>query len=94
VELGLQLRPELVFRRSDAVIAIADTKWKLVGCDSKSRLMSSEADTYQMHAYASTFQCSELALIYPWRGGLAQVTGAEFGCSGKWSRSGRGCALL
>lgn len=78
VELGFQLRPDLVFRRADAVVAIADTKWKLIGWDRMRRLMPSEADMYQMHAYASAFQCSELALIYPWRSELAQAAGAEF----------------
>lgn len=78
VELGFQLRPDLVFRRADAVVAIADTKWKLIGWDSKRRLMPSEADMYQIHAYASAFQCRELALIYPWRSELAQAAGVEF----------------
>jgi 5-methylcytosine-specific restriction enzyme subunit McrC len=78
VELGFQLRPDLVFRREDAVVAIADTKWKLIGWDSKRRLMPSEADMYQMHAYASAFQCRELALIYPWRSELAQAAVADF----------------
>ena len=78
VEPGFQLRPDLVFRRSHAVVGIADTKWKLLGCDSKRRLMPSEADMYQMHAYASAFECGELALIYPWRSELVQVVGAEF----------------
>lgn len=78
VEPGFQLRPDLVFRREDAVVAIADTKWKLIGWDSKRRVMPSEADMYQMHAYASAFQCRELALIYPWRSELAQAAAAEF----------------
>lgn len=33
---------------------------------------------YQIHAYASAYQCSELALIYPWRSELTQAAGAEF----------------
>ncbi len=78
VEPGFQLRPDLVFRRNDAVVAIADTKWKLIGWDSKRRLMPNQADMYQMHAYAAAFQCRELALIYPWRSELAQAAGAEF----------------
>ena len=78
VEPGFRLRPDLVFRRGDAVVAVADTKWKLIGCDSKRRLMPAEADMYQMHAYATAFQCRELALIYPWRSELAQAEGAVF----------------
>jgi 5-methylcytosine-specific restriction enzyme subunit McrC len=75
---GFQLRPDLVCRRADAVVGIADTKWKLIVCDSKRRLMPGEAAMYQMHAYASAFQCPELALIYPWRSELAQAAVAEF----------------
>ena len=78
VEPAFQLRPDLVFRRGDAVVAIADSKWKLVGCDSKRRPMPAEADMYQMHAYASAFQCNEVALIYPWHSALADAAGAEF----------------
>lgn len=78
VEPGFQLRPDLVFRRGEAVVAVADTKWKLIGWDSKRRLMPVEADMYQIHAYASAFQCCELALIYPWRSALADTAGAEF----------------
>ena len=78
VDSGFQLRPDLVFRRGNDVVAIADSKWKLAGWDSRRRLMPTEADMYQMHAYASAFQCRELALIYPWRSELAQAAGAEF----------------
>jgi 5-methylcytosine-specific restriction enzyme subunit McrC len=78
VEPAFQLRPDLVFRRAQAVVAIADTKWKLIGWDRKFRLMPDEADMYQMLAYASAFQCRELALIYPWRSELAETTSAEF----------------
>ena len=67
-----------LFRRADAVVAIADTKWKLLGWDSKRRLMPGEADMYQMHAYASAFRCSDLVLIYPWRSALANAAGVEF----------------
>lgn len=78
VEPGFQLRPDLVFRGGGTVIAIADTKWKLLGWDSKRRLMPGEADMYQMHAYASAYQCNELALIYPWRSALADAAAVEF----------------
>jgi len=67
VEQAFQLRPDLVFRRDGEVIAIADTKWKLIARDGRQRAMPSEADMYQMHAYASAYGCHELLLIYPWR---------------------------
>jgi 5-methylcytosine-specific restriction enzyme subunit McrC len=73
IEPAFRLRPDLVFRRGDAVIAIADTKWKLVSLDRHGRLLPAEADLYQMHAYASAFGCSELQLIYPWHANLARA---------------------
>jgi 5-methylcytosine-specific restriction enzyme subunit McrC len=77
VEAGFLLRPDLVFRRHGSVVGIADTKWKLVGQDSRGRLMPTEADMYQMHAYAAAFQCSDVALIYPWHPDTASTTETE-----------------
>jgi 5-methylcytosine-specific restriction enzyme subunit McrC len=78
VESAFQLRPDLVFRRGATVVGIADSKWKLVSCDRRKRLMPSEADMYQMHAYASAFQCNDLALVYPWHDALVDTAGAAF----------------
>jgi 5-methylcytosine-specific restriction enzyme subunit McrC len=75
---GITLKPDLVLRRGNAVIAIADTKWKVVRLDAKRRPMPSEADVYQMHAYATAFRCTDLALIYPWRSDLAGTVETEF----------------
>lgn len=63
---GFTLRPDLLLRQSGRVVAIADTKWKHIGLDRRGRPGPTEADMYQMHAYASAFRCHELALIYPW----------------------------
>jgi len=65
-EPGFMLRPDLLLRRSGQVVAIADTKWKHLERDRRGRPCPTEADMYQMHAYASAFRCHELALIYPW----------------------------
>lgn len=78
IELAHRLRPDLVFRRFGQVVGIADTKWKRVSLDVKRRATPSEDDIYQVHAYASAFQCHELALIYPWHAHLAQATHTEF----------------
>jgi 5-methylcytosine-specific restriction enzyme subunit McrC len=78
VEAGFLLRPDLVFRRHGSIVGIADTKWKVVGQDSRGRLMPTEADMYQMHAYAAAFQCSDVALIYPWHPDTASTTDSEF----------------
>lgn len=76
-ELGFTLKPDLVIRRGAAVTAIADTKWKAVRLDAKRRPMPSEADLYQMHAYATAFRCADLALIYPWRDDLTAAVSTE-----------------
>jgi 5-methylcytosine-specific restriction enzyme subunit McrC len=78
VQPAYVLRPDLVFRREGRVVGIADTKWKLLECDSRRRPMPAEADLYQLHAYASAFRCRELALVYPWHAGLAQAAGTAF----------------
>jgi 5-methylcytosine-specific restriction enzyme subunit McrC len=78
VEPAFRLRPDLVFRKAGRVVGIADSKWKRVGLDSKRRLTPSEGDLYQVHAYASAYQCRDLALIYPWHDSLAQAVSGEF----------------
>ncbi len=65
-EAGYVLRPDLLILRKGSVAVIADTKWKRLERDRKGRVSPSEADMYQLHAYASAFRCRELALIYPW----------------------------
>lgn len=77
VEPAFQLRPDLVFRRGGAVLAIADAKWKPVFPDQHGRLRPGDADLYQMHAYASAFACNELQLIYPWHAGLTRAQPSE-----------------
>lgn len=72
-EPAFQVRPDIVFKQGGAVLAIADTKWKVISLDRRGRLLPAEADLYQMHAYASAFGCSELRLIYPWRAELARA---------------------
>ena len=77
VEPAFQLRPDLAIRLGTTVIAIADTKWKVVGIDRRGRPLPSEADLYQAHAYASAFGCQELALVYPWHAGLSRAQDSE-----------------
>lgn len=77
VQPVFRLRPDLVIRRGHEVIAIADTKWKLIGTDRLGNLLPSESDAYQMHAYASAFGCHELQLIYPWHADLFSAQATE-----------------
>ncbi|MBW8456984.1 MAG: McrC family protein [Thiobacillus sp.] len=64
------LRPDVVMWRGAQVAAIGDTKWKRVEVSRSGYLKPTPADIYQMHAYATKYQCERLALIYPWYEGL------------------------
>lgn len=59
------LRPDIVLRheRSGRVI-ILDTKWKLLK-DRNTNYGISQADMYQMYAYAKKYRTNEIWLIYP-----------------------------
>jgi len=77
-EPSYSLRPDLVIRSGSTTVAIADTKWKVVGLDAKCRLLPDQDDLYQMHAYAAAYRCTDLALIYPWRRELGRAAETEF----------------
>ena len=63
-----QMRPDLCILRGDEVLAIADAKWKLLEVEPESgRHGVAQADAYQLHAYATTYQCGQVALWYPKR---------------------------
>ena len=86
VEAGFVLRPDLLILRQGKVAVIADTKWKRLELDRKDCASPSEADMYQLHAYASVFQCHELALIFPWAAS-DQATEATFLLPGRGGRA-------
>src|SRR5262249_8640073 len=67
---AIELRPDILIRIEGRVV-VADTKWKRIETDRSGWLAPKPGDIYQMHAYASTYQCEELALIYPWTEALA-----------------------
>ena len=64
------LRPDLTLRAGGHLLAIGDTKWKLVDNDEAGRLRPGNGDLLQMYAYAAAYRCCELVLIYPWSNGL------------------------
>jgi 5-methylcytosine-specific restriction enzyme subunit McrC len=86
VEAGYVLRPDLLIVRQGRVAVIADTKWKRLDLDRKGRPSPSEADLYQLHAYADAFQCHALGLIYPWEA-PDRVTEATFRLPGPEGRA-------
>lgn len=58
-----KLRPDIVI---DEWIIVADTKWKIINSDNYyQNYWISQADMYQLYAYAKKYHCSELYLIYP-----------------------------
>lgn len=67
---ALRLRPDVVLRDHGQIVAIGDTKWKLIQPQAGGYLMPSPQDVYQVLAYALAFKCNNLALIYPWYSGL------------------------
>ena len=67
-----QTRPDLIIRHaSGAPALVLDTKWKRLTPrleDAKQGV--SQADVYQLMAYAQLYRCSELMLVYPHHRGL------------------------
>lgn len=54
-----RLKPDLLLRWPDQSMAlVVDTKYK-------AQRVISEADAYQMHVYASRYECAEILLLYP-----------------------------
>lgn len=71
-ERGLfQTRPDILIRRGGAVTHVIDTKWKRISSridDPKQGV--SQADVYQMMAYAQLYLAPRLTLLYPHHPGL------------------------
>ena len=80
------LRPDIVIYSADGPV-ILDTKWKRL--DPKDTKMGiSQADIYQMLAYAQAYGAQRLALIYPWHDGMG-----EPGLHRRWKVPDTGCFL-
>ena len=68
-----QTRPDLLIERNHQTVMIIDTKWKRIGGhpeDAKSGV--SQADVYQMMAYAQLYHCPQVMLLYPHHEGLGE----------------------
>lgn len=59
-----QLRPDILIQKNNRII-IMDTKWKALNNVSSSNFGVSQADMYQMFAYANIFNSSDVFLLYP-----------------------------
>lgn len=62
-----KLLPDLlVVKGKSAPLLILDTKWKCLKADAEDRKNGvSQADMYQMYAYATRFDCNDVVLLYP-----------------------------
>lgn len=62
---AFRLNPDIVIYRGDDVLAIADTKWKLLFDDPANHYGMSQSDLYQMYAYQKRYNSPRSILIYP-----------------------------
>jgi 5-methylcytosine-specific restriction enzyme subunit McrC len=60
--------PDITIWR-DGTCSILDTKWKLLD-ETNSKLGVSQADVYQLCAYARVYDAVSIALLFPHHGGL------------------------
>lgn len=66
-----QTRPDILIRQGGKVVHVIDTKWKRISAridDPKQGV--SQADVYQMMAYAQLYDAPRLTLLYPHHPGL------------------------
>jgi len=73
-------KPDIMLRRGLEIVAIIDTKWKKLSLDPLDRKHGvSQADVYQLMAYARLYRTAELMLLYPGRPGQGCAERAQFG---------------
>ena len=76
-------KPDIMLRRGPDVLGIIDTKWKKLSFDPLDRKHGvSQADVYQLMAYARLYSTARLMLLYPGRPGVAAVLRTPFGIVG------------
>lgn len=73
------LRPDIVLRMPDeSRIVIIDAKWKLLSNSSSKNYGISQADMYQMYAYAKKYQTNEIYLVYPMNDQFEKMNEIQF----------------
>lgn len=71
-------RPDILIRHAGQVVQVIDTKWKRIAAridDPKQGV--SQADVYQMMAYAQLYRAPRVTLLYPHHQGLAAPEGVQ-----------------
>lgn len=79
---SFSLRPDAVVESEDGPL-IVDTKWKRLDPTVGANHGVSQADVYQMLAYAHAYEAHRLILLYPWDSHLG-----ELGVLQRWTISG------
>ena len=78
METYFRTRPDILIRRDGQIVAIVDTKWKCLRRASEdSKRGISQADVYQLMAYAQLYSCGRLLLLYPHHAGLLAEPGIQ-----------------
>jgi 5-methylcytosine-specific restriction enzyme subunit McrC len=72
-----KLKPDLVFRQGNHIPLLIDAKYKTLD-SAKRKFGISEADFYQMNAYAHRYKCAHVILIYPQTAEMPQAVRARF----------------
>ena len=72
---SLVIRPDILLRRESdgAILAVMDTKWKLLGTSLQHSGVS-QADFYQLAAYQRHHGAGEAVLVYPWHFELGELS--------------------
>jgi 5-methylcytosine-specific restriction enzyme subunit McrC len=70
------MRPDVIGRKSGEIAWILDTKWKTLSRE-EWRDGVSQADLYQMYAYASCYHCARVVLLYPHHFELGDTPGVR-----------------
>ena len=71
-----QTRPDILIRHGKEVVIIVDTKWKRIASQvDDPRRGISQADVYQMMAYAKLYRSPRLILLYPHHENLGERDG-------------------
>jgi 5-methylcytosine-specific restriction enzyme subunit McrC len=72
------LRPDIVVTRNDGSRVVLDTKWKRLSDDPRKNYGISQADMYQMYAYAKKYGTPEVWLLYPSSDEMRDWTGITY----------------
>jgi 5-methylcytosine-specific restriction enzyme subunit McrC len=75
---SLVIQPDILLRRDDddAILAVMDTKWKLLD-SSRPHSGVSQADFYQLAAYQRHHEAAVAVLVYPWHSALGELSFAQ-----------------